>query len=164
MARRPFSGECSVLTGEDYQRGERVFLTELASHLGIRAQELSHLARKRRLLKTTWRDPGRHKVRYLTPYGAAVMITVVRAMQGQEWLDGKAERMDQLRAYWREQIAARRRRAAQASVMNKMTVCSVLFSVENPLAGTEDESRGAQREQDEAESGETPAVSANGSS
>jgi Mn-dependent DtxR family transcriptional regulator len=142
MARRPFSGECSVLTGRDLPtRGEKVFTSELARFLGVDPSVLVAMARKRRLLKRTYRHPGREKVYYLTLYGAAQVITAIRAIQGQEWLEG--------RDYWevrKEWARAKAAERARAALNENMTIRSVPFSIAIPLAGTEDESREASRE------------------
>ena len=85
MARRPFSGECSVLTGKDLPtRGEKVFVAELAQYLGVDGQVIHDLGRQRRLIKRTYRHPGRAKVYYLSLYGASVVMTAVRRAQGRQ--------------------------------------------------------------------------------
>jgi len=154
------------LTGRDLPtRGEKVFVAELAQYLGVDGQVIHDLGRQRRLIKRTYRHPGRAKVYYLSLYGASVVMTAVRALQGAELLQGKdywaiRVAMQAQKARQKAAMAERLRRAEQAERLREMTVRSVLFSVAIPPAGAEDESRGAslEREQDETESLETPAV------
>jgi hypothetical protein len=158
MARRPFSGECSVLTGRDLPtRGEKVFTKELAQYLGVEGRVIHDLGRQRRLIKRTYRHPGREPVYYLSVYGAALVMTAVRALQGAELLDGKdywavREGLRLAKARAKAAVTERIRAAEQAERLREMTVCSVLFSIENPSADAEDDSRAASPRPEQEES------------
>lgn len=90
MARGP-AGDEKILLAEPISvpYSDRIYLLDLVRYLRAKNSIVTRWLRERGLLHHTYRDPGRVKVRWVTPRTAERLILFVRMRQGQVALEGK---------------------------------------------------------------------------
>jgi hypothetical protein len=102
MTCRPADDERLVVPEPGRYTGEKIFLTELAAYLHHRSGDLMDFARKHGFLKRIWARGA--AVYWVHPYGAQRIISYIRALQGDHYLQGNDFHKE------REQWAARMRK------------------------------------------------------
>ena len=88
MTRQPACDERLLGARPPTKGDERIFLTELAKYLRVRAGFIKRFANKRGVLRSD-RSAMRRRVWWVDAHGARAVIAYVRALQGAKWLAGR---------------------------------------------------------------------------
>lgn len=112
MTYKPAGDERLVVSERPAPSKERIWVKELARYLGVRATFVVRFAKRAALLRSV--NIHAHGAQpYVSVYGAQRVIAYVRALQGDEYLNGRD--YHELREKWRldqAKAAERRRRKA----------------------------------------------------
>lgn len=109
MTYKPAGDERLVVSERPVPSKERIWVTELAQYLGASSAIVKRFAKKRGLLhRGSAHSAG--KLYYVSVYGAQRVIAYVRALQGDEYLNGRD--YHRIRQQWREQQARKLARKA----------------------------------------------------
>lgn len=141
MTRRPERDEPLALDLSAATRGGRVYLYELSKYLHHKVRDLRIFANNQGILYWHGRGAGRAKVPYVSEQGAMRIIAHIRAIQGAEYLEGKA--FHELRLAAAACLARAHARKREKLKVDKQALEAkgrLLLAI--PRAGTEDESRG----------------------
>lgn len=141
MARQPDRDERLLVPACSGERGERVYVRELAQYLHHRSGVLMKFARQRGILHWASRGACFPPVPWVTVDGAKRLIAFVRTLQGAKYHSGiDFHRHQEMMAAAQLRCQARKRARAEAeqNALNTRAHLCIAF----PRADTEDESRG----------------------